>query len=434
MKPEGKKRKPFVRSWGALALALGLFAISGSVLEIDIQNNYHQGAKFTEELGKLFAVAAIGYALFPTAAAFYGRWGAILIAATIFAGVITLPASYLAYTDGIDAQVNGVAGRQEQIARAAERKRRALADIERAEKNLAAAVEASPSATLREERNSALERVRIETEQRGGCPATVKREGRLVQSECAKAEAKAAELLPRIAAAEAREAAERERDEARARLAKVEDVADASAPKQIPAARKLGGMLGVSPEEAAGMIAQGASVLAMAFTAVLGLVMHVATMLLMYALGWRTIIEAQRDAEAQTGSAPKPKVREPKPAAKTGRPKMTAAERVAQWAAEALQPTEGADTSAARLRELFEDWKAKRCPDLEGVTPNAFASGLKAAGYGSLKVGGVKRYLNVTIKGETPAKSPAKRARKRRQVATAPQPTEPAEPAKKHLH
>jgi hypothetical protein len=380
-------------------------------------------------------VAAIAYAAFPMASAFYGRWTVVLVLATAFAGVITLPAAYFAYTDGIDAQVNGVSSRQQQIAKAGERKARAMADLERAEARIAAIGEASPSTTLREERDAALQRVKVETEQRNGCPPTVKRDGKIVPSECAKAETKAAELLPRIAAAEAREAAERERNAAKAALAKVEDTADASAPKQIPAARMLAEHLDISPEDAARRISQGAAVLAMLFTGVLGLVMHIATLLFMYAFGIRTILEAQAQiAATEAGGQPKPKPREPKAATKTGRPKMSAAERVEQWAAEALQPTAGADTSAARLRELFEDWRRKRCPDLEGVTPNAFAAGLNAAGYRGLKIGGVKRYLDVTIKGETPAKSPAKRARKRRQVATAPQPAEPAEPAKKQLH
>jgi hypothetical protein len=423
MKPGSAKRAN--KRYGLMLIGYGAVAVSVGAAFIEGWRNFAYGWQDGP-------VYAFGYLLFAAGliiSQLVGRYYGWLAAAPaiVVCGVMTWWCGFGYYSDAIKAGIQ--ASEMTRTMATASTKDAAADDalIADLEARLARIGETATSAGLRETQRIAQERVARETTQRGGCPATVKREGKTVPSECAKAEAEATEAARRLVDAEAREGIERRLAEARQRRTAARTTMQESTAQQKGAgiAFILSWLLGGDEGE---------------YRRRVGLFEPVATMIgqlilaALFSPGMWLIAKGRGVPMGEQPEQPKPARREPRPATKTGRPKMTAAERVAQWAAEALQPTEGADASSARLRELFDEWKAKRCPDLERVTANAFAAGLNAAGYENAKIGGVARYRGVTIKGETPPKSPAKRPRKRRQVATAPQPAETAEPVKKHLH
>lgn len=398
MKPTTEKRARWVQCPLSLAVALMIFAICGWVLRIDVVNNYHLGARVLEELGQLFAVGAIAYALFPAAARLRGAWCSVTIGATAVAGLITLGASYLAYSGAQNSKVDRVTEQQQRVGVARAKRERAEADLAEARKEMAAISERRSSKALRELYEDAMRRKAEESsEARGGCKPTVVVNGKREDSRCIKAEREAAEYLRLIGDAEARERWEAKAEAAKALIASVEGDADAPLPEQDLAAVDLAYNLDISPESAGRIIARASSILAMLLTAFLGLAMHTATGFMMTAFGIRPLLREIEPAPSGLAVvAPPPPVKPalPKPAAKKGRPKKTPQERIKQFAAERLKPaaTVQQQATGAQMHEAFEDWWHVNAPGIRMPDQKLVAEVLKKQGIEKAKRGGKVRW------------------------------------------
>lgn len=397
MKPTPEKRARWVQCWISLGVALIIFAIGGAVLRIDIGNNYHQGAKALEELGMLFAVAAVGYAAFPSAAALRGRWCWITAGATAFCGVVTLGTAYLAYTSALNSKIDGVVEQRQRVATARAKRDRAERDLAAAEKDAAAVVERRSMTALRALYDDAQRRKSEEsTEARGGCKPFVIVNGKREESRCFKAERDAAEYLRLMGDAEVRERAEARARAAREVLASVEADADAATPAQDLAAVDLALSINTTPENAGRIIARASAALALLLTAFLGLAMHTATGFAMTGLGIVPLAERQQPATQPTGLVVTPPAKPvapklPKPPTKKGRPKQTPEQRIKQFAAEKLRPGAG-EVTGGQMHVAFEEWWHTTCPGVRKPDANKVADVLKETGIQKERRGGKVRY------------------------------------------
>lgn len=413
MKPTTDKRARWVQCRLSLAGATIAVPLCAAGLYIDVGNNYAIGSAYLAKLGEVMALAAAAFAGAPTIAAIIGRWGIVTLATTALAGMLTIAAAYLSYTTSLAGKIDGVTTQRQQAETARKKRDRAQGELERAEGEARAAGEALSSAALKDQRGEALGRVQRETIERGGCPATVKRDGKTVESECRKAEALAASLLERIGKAEARERAEVRAQSARRELAEVEGVADTAEPQQNLAAVDLAMSYDIAPERAAKIIARGLAILGIALTVGLGVMSHTAASLTMAAFG--IVPLTRRRPTTAPDPKPQPKLRRE---SKAGRKPITAEKRMKQFVAEELEVVEGVANTGAAVMAAFDAWRVKRCPELPEQSANKLADALKDAGIARQKIGGKVRYF-VQIKGNSTQGFPAKPARKPAKAAPA---------------
>lgn len=397
MKPTPEKRARWVQCRLSLVGAIPLAIVGGGMTYIDAGNNYAVGAGYLEKLGEALAVAAIVYVLSPIVAAIAGRWNWLTVSSTAVAGVITVSAAYFAYTSQMAAKVESIVERQQIAAAARERRDQAKADIAQAERAMVAAGELLTSAALRDQRGEALARVHTERNERGGCPATVKRGAQVVESECRKAETLAAAILERIGKAELRERAEARAVAARKVLDETRDLVT-SEPQQNLAAVDVAAYFDTTPDVAAKGIARAFAISCIILTAILGLMMHEATALFMAAFGIAPLSHRAPQPSGLIVVAPPPPAAKPalpRPAAKSkGRPKKTPKQRIEQFATERLRPapTVKEQATGAQMHEAFEEWWHVNAPGLRMPDQKLVAEVLKKRGIDKAKRGGKVRW------------------------------------------
>ena len=351
---------------GAIGAALAAWA-----LKIDAMNNFHLGAQFSPEAAQGMIMAAIGVGVIPILAVLNG-WDKWLRITWAFAVALTIIAAVASYMDRQGSEISAKKGAQDRYEQAQADAAEARKELAEAKAQAGSITEAASVEDLITMVNRHRELALTESKDRGG-------RGKLAKGH---EEAEQA-ALARVPAARAKAAATERARQAQARLDAAQGETKAGPVSQNPLALAIATATGKAPEDAARILASAISIILIAMTVTMGMLVDASAKLMRTGLGFGQ--PAKATIPAREDQQPK---RMPK--------EMTETARIDWFIREILRPDSlGKMMTSAQLYELFQAWWMSHTPTLPIPTQRALSLRMKDSGFTSVKVGGRMVYQDV---------------------------------------
>lgn len=280
---------------GSIVVGSVLGGLAAWALSIDLANNYTMGLKVSHELAQVMAMAAIAVLALPMAQQLLDKPHALLRWGTRVAVLLTVVAAVMAYAEKQGAEIMSRKGAGDAYATAQANAEAARGEIASAKAEAATITEMLPSADLSKIYEDARAKRDAEMSEKRGATCG---------KNCRDAEKAMETVLPRIAAAKAKEAAVARAEAAQARLDAAQTEAKAGPVEVSMLGTMIAQAIDVKPESAARGIALFLTVLSIVMTLVMALLAEHATALLVKGFGFKAIAPAPAPVAANVVQMP----------------------------------------------------------------------------------------------------------------------------------